>query len=244
MRRIATIFVVALAALGAAPAPEPEAETILVYDVAAVKRHLLLSTVDGELPLKEGDHAHSGDSLRTASRSTADLEVPDRAARFHVSAKTRFHLAHLRPGVLIDVDRGSLRAVFGKYPESNTQERLVTTPSAVLAVRGTDFGVKVRKDGDTSVMVFEGIVEVWDPGGEGEVVQVRAGQSTRIRKGRAPSAPAAHGLSADDWNRGRRVERSSRAGGQQMPGMGAGAQQGGGGSRSSSSQGGSKRHGG
>ena len=256
MRGITTIVVVALAALGAAPAPDTwseaktETETTLVYDVAAVKRQLLLATTDGELQLQQGDQAHSGDSLRTASRSTANLEVPDRAASFHVKAKTRFHLAHIRPGVLIDVERGSLRAVFGKLPEGDASERLVTTPSAVLAVRGTDFSVEVTKNGHTSVVVFEGIVEIRDPGGVGEIVQVRAGQFTRIRKGRAPSSPAAHGLSADDWNRGRRVQSSTGSGGQKAPAVGQGAQgsqgaqQGGAGSPSASSQGGSRRHGG
>jgi hypothetical protein len=256
MRGTATIAIVVLAALGAISAPTPgteadgATETVMTYDVAAVKRQLLLAAEDGELQLQKGDQAHSGDSLRTGSRSTADLEVADRAASFHVKAKTRFHLAHIRPGVLIDIERGSLRAVFGKLPEGEDRERLITTPSAVLAVRGTDFGVNVKKNGDTSVVVFEGTVAVRDLGGAQDVVQVQAGQSTRIRKGRAPSAPAAHGLSAEDWNRGRRVPSSTWPGGQGTPGMGPagqgaqGAQQGSTGSRSSSSQGGSRRHGG
>ena len=246
MRRTTIVLIVALAALGAAPATEiePEAGTTIVYEVAAVKRHLLLSNADGELPLSKGDQAHSGDSIRTGSRSTADLEVPDLAARFHVAAKTRFHLAHERPGVLIDVERGSIRGVFGKLPEGDDRERLVTTPSAVLAVRGTEYGIKVEKDGDTTLMVFEGIVEVRDPHGVNEVARVPAGQSTRIRKGRAPSKPAAHGMSAGDWDRGRRSMSSMHGSGQQMSGTGGGAQQGSGGSRSQSSGGGSKGHGG
>lgn len=246
MRRIATVLVVALAALGATPATETETEsgTTIAYEVAAVKRHLLLSGADGELPLSEGDQAHSGDSLRTGSRSTADLEVPDFAARFHIVAKTRFHLTHDRPGVLIDVERGSLRGVFGKLPEGDDRERLVTTPSAVLAVRGTEYGIKVEKDGDTTLMVFEGIVEVRDPLGVNEITRVQAGQSTRIKKGRAPTAPAPHGRSAADWDRGRRTMNSMQGSGQQVPGMGSGAQQGSGGSRTQSSGGGSNRHGG
>ena len=249
MKGITTITVVALAALGVAPttAPETDTEAALVYDVAAVKRQLLLTTQDAELQLQQGDHAHSGDSLRTAARSTANLVVPDRAASFHIKAKTRFRLAQIRPGVLIDVERGSLRAVFGKLPEGEDRDRLVTTPSAVLAVRGTDFGVEVKKNGDTSVVVFEGSVEVRDPGGDGQVVRVQAGQWTRIRTGRAPSAPAAHALSAGDWDRGRRFQSSSWPGDQQAPAIGSagqGAQQGSAGSRGSSSQAGSRRHGG
>ncbi len=144
MKKTISVLAVALAALGAAP--EPETNESFTYNVVAVKRRLLLASTGGELELKEGDKAQSGASLRTGSRSSADLEVSERAARFHIGTKTRFHLAAGKPGVLIDVERGSLRAIFGKLPEGDQSERLVTTPSAVLAVRGTDYGVEVESE--------------------------------------------------------------------------------------------------
>ncbi len=242
MSRTLGTLVVAIAVLGASSGPDQE--DALVYQVVAVKRQLLLSTTDGEQLLQKGDRARSGDSLRTGSRSSADLEVPDRAARFHIGTKTSFRLAHGTPGVLIEVERGSLRAVFGKLPEGDDRERLVTTPSAVLAVRGTEYGIEVEKDGDTSVVVFEGTVEVRDQSGTGDVVQVQAGQSTRIRKGRPPGAPTPHGMTSGDWDRGRRAGGSNWSGGQQAPAMGSQPQRGGAGSQSPSSQGGSKHHGG
>jgi hypothetical protein len=242
MNRTTVVVAVALAALGAAPTPDPQ--DALVYQVVTVKRHLLLATPTGELELYAGDHAQSGDSLRTGSRSSADLEVADHAARFHIGTKTSFRLTHDKPGVLIDIQRGSLRAVFGKLPEGDDRERLVTTPSAVLAVRGTEYGVEVEKDGDTTLVVFEGTVEVRDQTGIGDAVPVQAGQSTRIRKGRPPSTPSPHGLTSGDWDRGRRAERPNWSGGQQAPGMGNQPQRGGAGSQSPTSQGGSKQHGG
>jgi hypothetical protein len=124
------------------------------------------------------------------------------------------------------------------------RERLVTTPSAVLAVRGTEYGIEVEKDGDTSVAVFEGIVEVSDPRGVGEPVRVQAGNSTRVRKGKAPSRPKPHGLSANDWDQGRRRSGQAWGGSGQSSGMGSGNQSGNKGSGSSGSQGGSKKHGG
>ena len=240
MKKTPITLILMLAALSAAPTP---GELVFEYEVAVVKRKLLLETSDGDQRLQVGDLAHSGDTLRTGSRSSAELSVLARAARFHLGTKTRFRLAHDRPGVLVAIERGSLRAVFGALPDGQDTERLVTTPSAVLAVRGTDYGVEVEKDGDTNVAVFEGIVEVRDLGGIGEVLRIGPGQSTRIRRGKRASAPQAHGLSASDWDRGRRMtgQNSSR----QTPGMGAGGQPGGATSRSSSSRGsGSKRHGG
>jgi hypothetical protein len=248
MRMALGIPIVLLAVLGAAPQSAPEDP--ITYEVASVKRHLLLVTDDGEMELDEGDSARSGDTLRTGSRSAADLEVPARAALFHIGTKTRFRLAHHRPGVLIEVERGSLRAVFGTLPQGTSSERLVTTPSAVLAVRGTDYGVEVERDGDTTVVVFEGTVEVSDAAGVAPPVRVGAGQSTRVRKGRAPGAPAPHRLTPDAWDRGRRLQGTNPGSGGQNPGPGGPVQQpgsgrpGAGSSQSQKSQGGSTRHGG
>jgi hypothetical protein len=233
---------IALTVAMLAIATASEAPAVIEYDVIAVKRKLLLETADGELALEVGDHATSGDVLRTGSRSRAELAVIEYSAKFVISSKTTFRLAHDRPGVLLEIERGSLRAIFGKLPEGDTRERLIATPSAVLAVRGTDYGVEVEKDGDTSVSVFEGTVEVWDIGGIGKRMMVQAGQSSRIKRGQAPSKPKAHGLSSNDWDRGRRRAGQPMRGSQQSPGMGAGGQQGSGGSQSR--QGGSKKHGG
>ncbi len=244
MKMPTVLLALGLAAISAAPGAE-EPET-LTYDVIAVKRKLLLATEDGERRLDVGDRAHSGDALRTGSRSRADLAVPARGALFRVNSKTTFRLAHDRPGVLLELERGRLRAVFEPAAEGDDRERLVTTPSAVLAVRGTEYGVEVEKDGDTSVVVFEGTVEVRDATGVGEAVRVRAGESTRIRRGRAAAAPRPNGLSRDDWDRGRGMNMPSTGstGSTQQPMGSQGNMPGGSQGSSSAGSSGSKRHGG
>jgi len=243
MKMPLTLLALGLAAITAAPgAKEPE---ILDYDVIAVKRKLLLATEDGERQLVVGDRAHSGDALRTGSRSSTELAAPARGALFHVESKTTFRLAHDRPGVLLELERGRLRAVFEPAAEDDDRERLVTTPSAVLAVRGTEYGVEVEKDGDTSVVVFEGTVEVRDSKGVGEAVSVHAGESTRIRRGRAAVAPRPHGVSRDDWDRGRSMNMPSTGsmGSPQQPMGGQGNMPEGSQGSSSKGGGGSKGHG-
>jgi len=245
--RKATFVVVAMLLIigGASIAQEPVS---LTYEVVEVKRKLLLETSDGELRLQIGDSASSGDALRTGWRARAELAIPERAARFHLGPSTRFRLTHDRPGVLLELERGRLRTIFG--PDENGKpfpgERLVITPSAVLAVRGTEYGVEVDKNGDTSVTVFEGMVEVSDAGGLGEPVRVGAAQSCRIRAGKAPSAPRPNNLGAKDWDRGRGGMSSNQ--GSPPPSSQMGNQQGGSknpaGAGSSSGGGGSKRHGG
>lgn len=241
MKRL-TIFVVAASA-SFAIAVSSDAPTVVDYRVDSVTRQLVLVSAAGDQPLAVGATVHSGESLRTGSRSKADLSAPTFAARFSIGAKTRFRLAHDRPGVLLEVERGSLRAVFDKLTGDDDRERLVTTPSAVLAVRGTEYGVEVEKDGDTSVVVFEGTVEVWERGGTGERVRVEAGQTTRVRRGKEPAAPRAHGMTSSDWDQGRRADSSMARQGARSPGTGQPGSSGSGGSKAPSGAG-SRRHGG
>jgi ferric-dicitrate binding protein FerR (iron transport regulator) len=66
----------------------------------------------------------------------------------------------------------------------------VSTPTAVLGVVGTRFGVKVDPE-STDVLCREGAVRVRnaDTSVEGEVV-VRAGEFTHVERGKPPSPPA------------------------------------------------------
>jgi hypothetical protein len=246
MRQATIAGILGLAVLSAAPSAN--APSSLNYEVTAVKHKLFLEEHGEERTLQQGDHATSGDSLRTGWRATAELAVPARAAFFHLGSSSRFRLAHDRPGVLLELERGRLRAVFGlEEPGDGTaQERLVTTPSAVLSVRGTQYGVEVAKNGETSLVVFEGVVEVTETNGIGGPVQVRAGETCRVRSGKPPSAPQLHQMSPQAWDRGSSL-RAAGQGSSMQPQGGAvrqpGASAGPGSSKSSSGSGGSKGHG-
>lgn len=246
MRQATIAGILSLAVMTSASSSN--APTPLTYEVTAVKHKLFLEDQGGERTLQKGDHASSGDALRTGWRATAELAVPARAAFFHLGSSSRFRLAHDRPGVLLELERGRLRAVFGpeKPGDGTVQERLVTTPSAVLSVRGTQYGVEVAKNGETSLIVFEGVVEVTESNGIGGPVQVRAGETCRVRAGKPPSAPQHHQMSPQAWDRGSSL-RSPGEGSSMEPPSGAarqpGATTGQGSSRSSSGSGGSKGHG-
>jgi hypothetical protein len=238
---VAALTLAVAAALGpttAAVATEPGR---LIYDIVDVKRKLFDETGPEPRRLAAGDQALSGDRLRTGSSSHAELQVASHATRFLLGPKTLCTLASERPGVLLHVERGRLRAIFDAF--SGTDERLVTTPSAVLAVRGTAYGVAVAKDGDTELVVFAGVVEVLDPAGLRAPVRVEAGELTRISVGRAPESPTPHRTAPEDWDRGRTApppgfgsgfHSDSSPGPPDSPGAGAAA----------GGKGGSKRHGG
>lgn len=225
--------------IAAAGASLSQPET-LVYEVQELDGKLLLENEPEPLRLTIGDSATSGDHLRTKGSSQAVLFVRSHATHFLLGPKTTCTLAHDRPGVLLHVERGRLRAVFDAF--TGEGPRLVTTPSAVLAVRGTEYGLEVQKDGDTHLVVFAGTVEVTDPGGEIAPVMVEAGQQTRIRSNKPPSAPSEHRLRPHEWDRGQSTSPSGDLGrgfgssptGDAVGSPGSGAQ----------SNGGSKRRGG
>ena len=213
----------------------------IAYDIVAVQGKLFLEVEPEAHRLSVGDQAISGDRLRTGSSSSATIGVPSHTTVFRLSAKTTCTLAHDRPGVLLHVEKGRLRALFGTF--TGTDPRLVTTPSAVLAVRGTEYGLKVKKNGDTQIVVFDGVVEVTDPAGESPPIRVEAGQQTRVRHGRPIDAPAPHHLSPDDWDRGRTSSPQGMSGSGSYPGSQSGSF-GSTGTGSSGSGGGSNRRGG
>ena len=230
----AALFLIAAAVMAVA-SQEPET---LTYDVAAVDGKLFLESENESRRLKPGDQAISGDHLRTARSSSATLGVRSHAAVFRLGPKTSCTLAHDRPGLLLRVERGRLRAVFGTL--SGAGPRLVTTPSAVLAVRGTEYGLRVKKNGVTRIVVFEGVVEVTDSAGLRPPIRVAAGQQTRVKPGKPVEPPVPHQLSPSDWDNGRTPPSPGMIGSAARPGSPSGSSRPG----ASRSPGGSKRHGG
>jgi len=191
----------ALIAMSIPAAATDEGAESITYDVVRVEGKLYLEAEPEEQRLGAGDHAVSGDRLRTGSSSSATIGVPSHTTVFLIQAKTSFTFAHDRPGVLLHIEKGRLRAIFGAFPGSDP--RLVTTPSAVLAVRGTEYGLRVKKNGNTEIVVFDGVVEVSDPLGENPPIRVEAGQQSRIKTGRPAEAPTAHRVTPNDWDQGR-----------------------------------------
>jgi len=236
-----TAILIALIALTIPAAATDEGAESITYDIVQVKGKLFLEAEPEARRLSPGDHAVSGDRLRTGSSSSAAIGVPSHTTVFRLQAKTSCTLAHDRPGVLLHVEKGRLRAIFGEF--SGSEMRLVTTPSAVLAVRGTEYGLKVKKNGDTEIVVFAGVVEVSDPSGDHPPVRVEAGQQSRIKTGRQPEEPVAHRLTPSDWDQGRSAPGPGFGADGSFPGSQSGAI-GAPGAGTMGGQGGSKKHGG
>jgi hypothetical protein len=219
MRPLTLSLVVVLLAAAAVESDGP-----VEYRLDAVHRKLVHHTGDAEVRLAAGAVLPGGASLSTGWWSWAELEAPAFAARFRVGSRTRLRLAGDTPGILLELERGRLRALFDALASSDPPvERTVRTPSALLAVRGTEYGVEVDRGGDTTLVVFHGTVEVRDPQRAGTPVWVSAGHQLRVGKGELPGSPRPHSISPDQWDRG----RNPRTGGSEgRPGPGGpGSQQ-------------------
>lgn len=186
---------------GPDPSPDGRQGEIVRYEIIAVDGKLL-RLADQEERLTPGDTAESGHRLRTGWFSSAELEAPEYASRFRLGSRTRVLLAHDAPGVLLEVEKGRLRGLFEALTEGDPRERKVRTPSAILAVRGTEYGLHVDRRGNSTLVVFEGTVEVRDRAWEHERVRVRAGHALRIRRGQAPGTPHRHGMTPQGWDQG------------------------------------------
>jgi uncharacterized membrane protein YgcG len=215
------------------------------YEVTEIKRKLFREEPAPEVQLEVNANLSAGQLLRTGSRSSATILSPEYGASFLLKAKTRARLASDRPGVLLELERGSLRAIFDKWTGEDSPERIVVTPSAVLAVRGTEYGVEVTKSGTTNVTVFSGEVEVMDINRAWAPVRVKAGQYSTIKRGKSPRAPMPHRTSSSDWDRGYRPGAMNQpGGGDRMNGGGSQGMGSGGSMSGGSSSGGSGSQGG
>ena len=128
------------------------------YRFDDVKRKVVLTTPQKELEVARGQHAQSGDRVQTGWFSYALIASETYRAKFELFSSTDVKLAAGEPGVILSVERGRMHAMFDKLVGS--EPRVVQTPGALLAVRGTQYDVDVDDQGKTTLKVTEGTVEV------------------------------------------------------------------------------------
>lgn len=165
MKRTSVLPGVLLVATGFGLAQAPPAER-LAYRFEEVKSKVVRSPGgDGarDVRVAAGDPAEAGDVVTTGFFGRTVLAVPERAARFEVFSSTRVRLAGDEPGILLVLEKGRLKAAFDAFTGAS-EARRVAVPGAILAVRGTRYGVEVA-GGQSVLAVFEGTVELFPDGG-------------------------------------------------------------------------------
>jgi hypothetical protein len=179
MRKI-VLSLLTLSLLSATPPPAS-----VSYRFDEVKRSVMLTTPSSKQEIKaaKGQNAMSGDQVRTGWFSYALIASEQHRAKFELFSGTDVELAGGSPGVILSLKRGRLHAMFDKI--TGTEPRVVQTPGALLAVRGTQYTVEVDSQGQTMLDVFEGIVEVRSPM-RPDPLFVHAGESSDFARRERP----------------------------------------------------------
>jgi hypothetical protein len=152
MKTLVASFAMLLAAAANTP------QTPVGYRFDEVRHNVILKTAKQESPAAKGLRAQSGDRVHTGLFSYALIAAEAQRARFEIFGSTDVRLAGGTPGVILSLERGRIHAIFDKI--TGSEPRIVQTPGALLAVRGTQYNVDVDKNGLTTLDVFEGTVEI------------------------------------------------------------------------------------
>jgi hypothetical protein len=171
------------AMLAAAAATTTAPTATVGYRFDDVKRTVTLKTAKQESPAAKGSHAQSGDRVHTGWFSYALIAAEPQRAKFEIFSATDVQLAGGTPGVILSVERGRIHAMFDKI--TGSEPRIVQTPGALLAVRGTQYNVEVDAAGKTIVDVFEGTVEIRSPL-RSEPFFVHAGETSSFSRREPP----------------------------------------------------------
>lgn len=188
---------------------------MLLLSVCAVPRAATISSWLGDVDMRKAGAKDwtrlaegqlpavtSGDELRTGRASSVDITMDD-GSRVKLAPLSAFKMAaETKDSVSLGLYLGRVRSWVKKF----SRKFEVRTPSAVCAVRGTDFMVAADAEGNSRVEVYEGSVLTGDARGNSGLV--RAGQFVDVTGAGGMRQPAANPEGPQDMN--------SAAGGQRQ----------------------------
>lgn len=117
-----------------------------------------------------GTALSAGDLVRTARGATAALAFDD-GSRVVLEGGSSLTVREVKPSAsLFDLAVGTLKAFVASVRSRRFE---VKTPTAVCAVRGTEFQVQVTPQGQTNVQMFEGLLAVSDGHGNETLIKDR-----------------------------------------------------------------------
>jgi hypothetical protein len=167
----------------------PSTATIAGATIAEWKGNIRLS-LPGQSPSNplRGEQLPPGTILDTGSGRLL-LRLSD-GSEVLVRAHTRLQVQQpsLTDPSYFQLFLGRIRALINKRTGGAVPFEL-GTPSAVIAVRGTEFDVEVNPRNVTEVDVVDGLVEVYGRNAPGGSVLLEPGYSTRVGMGSDPEQP-------------------------------------------------------
>lgn len=161
---------------------------------------ILKKGAEAVLPVALGDKVEVGDIVRTKSNSRAQIEMQDKSL-LNLAENSRVEIRRFsitggkekkRDG-LFRIFRGQLRSIVNRNDDDTEFNFQVETPTAVAAVRGTDFVVKVDQSSLQSMVAclngMVGVTSIKQTAGAPMVVTIGANQYTLVAVNRGPTTP-------------------------------------------------------
>jgi hypothetical protein len=138
----------------------------------------------GTAPLAKGKDIESGESILTGVNGRAQVKFTD-GGLISLQPNTEFKIANYSDNAanpkeerfLVDLLRGSMRAITGLIGKRNRENYKVTTTTATIGIRGSGFNVGYNPDGSLGVTTELDAIEVCNAGG---CVGLTAGESVRV----------------------------------------------------------------
>jgi hypothetical protein len=152
--------------------------------IASITGNVLLSNgSQAPAPAKRGDVLAPGQEIDTRGGGRATIELTD-GSLIVVRPNSRIVLKDFRAAhsirELFDILLGQAHVKINHFGGKPNPYR-VNSPTASIAVRGTEFSVAVTAVGDTEIVVYEGLVEVTNLSNPANKVLLHPGQGVIVR---------------------------------------------------------------
>lgn len=196
--------VFALASMSANSQNLASAKILSSSGSVSISRTLSAGRAVNNVNIRRGEGVFPGDVIKTNSGGRLVLGLAD-GSQAIISENTIVEIKDLgnSPRTIFNILRGKTRIKIEKMGGKPNPYR-VTTTTAVIAVRGTEFDVFVSDD-ETRVYVVEGEVAVTNLFAPEREVILTPGKFTKVERGQPPRPPAS-------FNRGRNDNLFSAAG--------------------------------
>lgn len=158
--------------------------------ISAVKGNVsLIRGQNAPVLLHQRDEVQTGDSILTDAKSSTTLRLPDGSAvRIFPNSRVELRPEDGKWKEFLHVLLGTIRTKIEKV-SGRPNPKVITTPTAIIAVRGTTFAVAVEQNGDTQVGLEKGLVAVASQLHPEHEVLVQPGQEVWVRHGQNPGQP-------------------------------------------------------
>lgn len=139
------------------------------------------------LSASQGSKIETGDILATGSNSEAVVKL-ESGSVLNIGQNSMLAVEETSS------DNSVFKAILGKVKAKvrklKTRQKFeIKTPTAICAVRGTEFQVEVFSDGKTAIEVYEGIVGARNIQGIGDEVAIYENQKSEVLRNSSPSSP-------------------------------------------------------